>query len=318
MNKSIKIAGNHVGKRLDLILSELINDVSRSQIKNWIEKGFVLVNEKSEKSSYKVKIDDQIAITLEPPTELEAIPEDIPIDIIYEDPDIVVVNKSADMVVHPAAGNPNGTLVNALLFHCKDLSGIGGVLRPGIVHRLDKGTTGIIVVAKSDKAHASLSKQFSDRSTKKIYYGLVYGVPRESEGRFDKPIGRHSTDRKRMSTLTRNGKEAFTEWKSLETFEKFLSYMRIRILTGRTHQIRVHFSAEGMALVGDDAYGGKRAVRRIPEGPYRDAVSMATRPMLHAASLRLTHPISGEVMTFEAELPDDFKNILEALREISE
>ncbi len=318
MNKTFKIEGHHAGKRLDLVLSELIDDVSRSQIKNWIDKGLVTVNEKPEKSSYKVKVDDQVAVTLEAPQEPEAVPEDIPIDIIYEDSDIIVVNKSAEMVVHPAPGNYSGTLVNALLFHCKDLSGIGGVLRPGIVHRLDKGTTGVIVVAKSDKAHASLTEQFKDRSTEKIYYALIYGVPKENAGRFDKPIGRHPTDRKRMSTLTRSGREAITEWKALETFEKFLSYMRIRILTGRTHQIRVHFSAEGMALVGDEAYAGKRAVRRLPEGPYRDAVSSATRPMLHSASIRLNHPISGEEMIFEAPLPDDFKNILEALRDISE
>lgn len=302
------------GRRLDIVIAGRLKDYSRSRIKGWIGRGHVKIDGQPQKSSYKVRAGDVICITAECPKELSAEPQNIPLDIIYEDGDIVVVNKPAGMVVHPAAGNPDGTLVNALLYHCKDLSGIGGVLRPGIVHRLDKETSGVIIVAKSDRAHESLTRQFKERSVRKVYYAIVYGVPRAASGRIDAAIGRHKTERKKMSTKTRRGREAITCWELVERFGKGLSLMKIRILTGRTHQIRVHFASRGMPLLGDGLYGGRRTIKRLPEGAVREIAAGAHRLMLHAASLSVEHPVIGEMLLFNAELPDDFKAIIEGLR----
>jgi len=312
--KSISAKQEDAGKRLDIFLSDHLKDMTRSHIKNKIENGEILVNKEKKKTSYKIKENDKIDISLTPPKKLSAEPQNISIDILYEDKDIVVVNKSPEMVVHPAAGNPDNTLVNALLYHCKDLSGIGGVLRPGIVHRLDKGTSGVIIVAKNDHSHQELSKQFKERTTEKIYYALIYGVPKKKNGVFKSEIGRHSTDRKKMSTKTRKGRDAVTEWEVLEAFGKELSFVRIRLHTGRTHQIRVHFAANGMPLVGDMLYGGKKTVKRLLNEKYKEIVLGAERALLHAGSLAIIHPRTQKKLLFEADLAPDFKSILEAIR----
>jgi len=315
MKKKITIKKKEVGERLDVVLLDYFESSTRSQIKRWIDEGSVQVNSQTKKTSYKVKLGEKISIDPKPPKELSAEPQNIPLDIIFEDSEIVVVNKSSDMVVHPAIGNPDGTLVNALLYHCKDLSGIGGVLRPGIVHRLDKGTSGVIVTAKNDLAHASLTKQFKERTTSKVYFALIYGSPKEKKGEFNLEIGRHPTDRKKMSTKTRHGRESVTRWEVVKRFGKELTLVKVGLVTGRTHQIRVHFSANGMPLVGDMLYGGKKTIKRLISEEYKEIISKAERAMLHASSLTLTHPKTDEKMKFEAELPKDFKVILEELSE---
>lgn len=313
---SFKISSEEEGKRLDNAIFDNLGDVTRSQIKKWIDSGCVRVNSGVKKASYRVKAGERIEIFPPEPKALETIAQKIELNVLYEDSDVIVMDKPAGMVVHPAAGNPDGTLVNALLHHCKDLSGIGGVMRPGIVHRLDKGTSGVIVAAKNDRAHLSLATQFKERRTKKIYYALVYGVPKSKRGRFEMKIGRHPKERKKMSTIARDGREAVTEWEVVETFGKYLALMRINLLTGRTHQIRVHFSANGMPIVGDELYGGKRVIKRLSEGGLTDIVKDVSRPLLHAASIEFTHPKSGKKMKVEAELPEDFQCVLGALREV--
>lgn len=317
MKKTLQLRDEDIGKRLDTVIAGHLHDTTRSQIKKWIDEGCVSIDGKIQKASFKGKSGDIVTIEIAPPKEPSAEPQNIPLDIIYEDPDIIVVNKSADMVVHPAPGNADGTLVNALLYHCKDLSGIGGVLRPGIVHRLDKGTSGVIIAAKNDAAHLTLSQMFKDRRMRKIYYALIYGVPKSKKGTFDWEIGRHKTERKKMSTKTKSGRTAVTNWEIVESFGKYISFVKIELITGRTHQIRVHFSANGMPLLGDSLYGGGRVTKRLPEGELRKIGERALRPMLHAASLEISHPSSGEEMLFEAPIPDDFKEILEALRGLS-
>lgn len=316
MQKKVSINSEDTGKRLDAVLTARLKDHSRSQIKKWIEDGNVRIGGAPKKASYKVRAGDEIVVDIEPPRPLQVRAENILLNIVYEDPDIIVVNKTADMVVHPAAGNFGGTLVNALLHHCRDLSGIGGVLRPGIVHRLDKGTSGLIVVAKNDLAHLGLAAQFKGRKVTKIYYAVIYGVPRFKKGTFEQEIGRHPTDRKKMSTTTRKGREAVTNWDVVKNFGKHFSLVKIRLITGRTHQIRVHFSANGMPLVGDMVYGGKKTVKRVPEGKYRDMVEKISRPLLHAANLTFQHPRSFETMSFNADLPEDFESFLEDASEI--
>lgn len=310
--EKIIVTSEDIGERLDAVLVRHLNNYSRSQIKKWIDLSLVKVESVAKKGSYKVKENDEIIVDFSPPKKLIIQPQDIPLDIIYEDADLIVVNKSPDMVVHPAAGNYDGTLVNALLHHCRDLSGIGGSLRPGIVHRLDKGTSGVIVVAKNDAAHLALAKQFNSRTVSKTYYALIFGVPRTKQGTFDKEIGRHPIDRKKMSTTTRKGRTAVTHWEVLESFDKDASFVKVKIVTGRTHQIRVHFSAHGFPIVGDPVYGGKN--RRFKDKLFDAAVANAERPMLHAASLILTHPRTGSTMTFEAPFPKDFSEVLEGLR----
>ncbi len=290
-------------------------DISRSRIKQLIEEGLVTVGGRQAKASYHVRAGDAIEVNIPTPREAIAEPEDIPLDVIYEDGDIIVVNKPVGMVVHPAAGNLRGTLVNALLGHCTDLSGIGGELKPGIVHRLDKDTSGVMVVAKTDPAHLYLSRQFKARLVKKIYGAVVYGAPKGDAGTIDKPIGRSMTDRKRMSTRTKKGRIARTEWRVVERFGKYLAWLMITLKTGRTHQIRVHLADIGHPLVGDPTYG-RGGPHRVPEGALRDAIAGFSRPALHAWKLGFTHPRKHQWMEFEAPLPSDINNFLEQLRHI--
>jgi len=269
---------------------------SRSSVQHLIEDGRVLVEGKLVKSNYKLKNGEEISICLPEPEILSVEPENIPLDVVYEDSDIVVINKPRGMVVHPAAGNQSGTLVNALLYHCKDLSDINGVVRPGIVHRIDKDTTGLICVAKNNQAHLSLASQLETHAMARTYYAVVEGRLKESSGTIDSPIGRHPVDRKKMASGVKNGKEAVTHFRVLEEVNGF-SLLRLNLETGRTHQIRVHLASIGHPITGDPLYGIKNL--RGLKGQ-----------LLHAGQLTLTHPSTNELVNFKAGLPDDFKAFL--------
>ena len=301
------------GKRLDVYLASVLHDITRARIKKLIEEKSVLVNGQQSKPSHKVRDKDHIDVRVPPPRVSNIKPEYIAINVLYEDDDIIVVDKMAGMVVHPAAGHGSGTLVNALLAHCNNLSGIGGDMKPGIVHRLDRGTSGVLVVAKNDLAHQSLSRQFKNRDVKKIYNALVYGPVKGEEGIIETSIGRSLKDRKRFSSRTRKGRNALTEWKVVKRYQNDLTFLEIRLRTGRTHQIRVHFTELGHPLVGDIVYGSKRQLHRIQSSQRQKVVAAFARPALHAARLGLTHPVSGKWMEFEAPLPEDFKELLNSL-----
>ena len=287
-------------KRIDAYLSEKLEDTSRVAIQRLVTNGKVLVNGKTVKASYKVQAGDKIEVEEEVPVEISLKAQNIPLDIIYEDKDIIVVNKPKGMVVHPANGNPDGTLVNAIMAICKDsLSGIGGEIRPGIVHRLDKDTSGIIIIAKNDKAHINLSEQIKEHTVKKTYIALVRGLVKENEATINMPIGRSEKDRKKMA-VTKKGKEAITHFKVLERYDKY-TLLQVNIETGRTHQIRVHLSQIGYPIVGDEVYSNGKNEWNVKG------------QCLHAKSLEFTHPITGETMYLEAELPEYFENILKDL-----
>ena len=287
--------------RLDKALSILDNALSRSMIQKQLENGKVLVNGRKEKASYKTKINDEILMEEIEPIEIELKAQDIPVDIIYEDSDIIVVNKPKGMVVHPANGNPDGTLVNAIMNICKDsLSGIGGEIRPGIVHRIDKDTSGLLIVAKNDKAHINLSEQIKNREITKKYVALIRGVIKENFATIDMPIGRSDKDRKKMA-VRKDGKKAVTHFDVIERFDGF-TYLDIKIDTGRTHQIRVHMAEIGYPIVGDMVYSNGKNPFGV-EGQ-----------MLHAKSLDFKHPITGKQMHLEAPLPEYFEDVLKKLR----
>lgn len=295
----LTVSETDAGARLDSFAAERTG-LTRSAVQRLIESGCVLVRGKAKKAGYAVRAGDEIAVTLPEPEPSELIPEDIPLDIVYQDADICVVNKPAGMVVHPAPGNLTGTLVNALLYHLTDLSGIGGEIRPGIVHRIDKDTSGLLVVAKNDAAHTFLSEELKTHSVARTYLALCEGNLREDSGAVDAPIARHRTDRKKMAIVP-GGREAITHWKVLERFgDKTL--LEVELETGRTHQIRVHMASINHPLVGDPVYG--RAKNELG----------FTGQALHAAKLRLTHPHTGERMEFSAPLPDYFEAALAKLR----
>ena len=286
--------------RLDAYISKINSNISRTMVQKLIQEGNVFVNGKEKKISYKVQVGDIIEINIPKPQETTIKPENIPIEIVYEDMDIIVVNKPKGMVVHPANGNPDGTLVNAVMAICKDsLSGIGGEIRPGIVHRLDKDTSGLLIVAKNDKAHINMSNQIKNREVKKIYIALVRGLVSEDEATINMPIGRSTKDRKKMA-IRKDGKEAVTHFKVLKRYSKY-TLLEIKIDTGRTHQIRVHMSEIGHPVVGDMVYSNGKNEFGV-EGQ-----------MLHAKSLDFKHPVTGEKMHLEAELPPYFKDVLEKL-----
>ena len=290
------------GSRVDAVLAALTGE-SRAQVQRWIDAGRVQVAGRPVRSSRVVHLGESIEARPTEPVALEVSPERIPLHILYEDEDLIVVDKPAGLVVHPAPGHPGGTLVNALLHHCTDLAGIGGVLRPGIVHRLDRGTSGVLVAAKHDAAHAGLSSQFAEHSIERIYHAFVRGQPGAESGRIDRPIGRHPTDRKRMSVASRAGRESITSWRVLRRYPKsVVSELEIRPETGRTHQIRVHLAAIGLPIVGDTVYGRARG---------RDA--SLGRPALHARRLGFDHPIRGERLCFDAPLPAGLLELVEAL-----
>lgn len=296
----MKIIVQGEAERLDKYISKQKVEISRAMIQKLIEDNQILVNDKPQKASYKVQAGDEIIINIPEVKETDLKSQDIPLDVIYEDDDILVVNKPKGMVVHPAVGNPDGTLVNAVMAHCKGkLSGIGGELRPGIVHRLDKDTSGLIIVAKNDKAHIEMSNQIKNHEVKKIYITLVRGNVGEDEATIDMPIGRSAKDRKKMA-VEKNGKEAVTHFKVLKRYGKY-TLLEVKIDTGRTHQIRVHMAEIGHPVVGDMVYSNGKNDFGV-EGQ-----------MLHAKSLDFKHPITGKQMHLEAELPEYFKNIIQQL-----
>lgn len=300
MKKTINITEQNMNQRLDMYIASLDLDLSRSMAQKIIENGQALVNGKVPKASYKTKLGDKIEIEILEPKETNLEAQDIPLDIIYEDGDILVVNKPKGMVVHPGNGNPDGTLANAVLNHCKEnLSGIGGEIRPGIVHRLDKDTSGLIVIAKNDKAHINLSKQIQDRKVKKIYTALVRGIIPEDAATINMPIGRSNTDRKKMA-VRKDGKEAITHLKVITRYEKY-TLIRVKIDTGRTHQIRVHMAEIGYPVVGDEVYSNGKNEFNVHG------------QMLHSTSLDFVHPITGKQMHFEAPLPKYFEDVLNKL-----
>ena len=297
-----KIVVNEENVRLDTYLVKTEKDISRTMIQKLIEEGAVLVNGAKKKISYKVQVGDNIELDIPEPQEVDLKPENIPLDIVYEDNDIIVVNKPKGLVVHPANGNPDGTLVNAIMAICKDsLSGIGGQIRPGIVHRLDKDTSGLLIIAKNDKAHIKMSEQIKNREVKKIYIALVRGVVSEEEATINMPIGRSTKDRKKMA-VRKDGKEAVTHFKVLKRYSNY-TLLKVKIDTGRTHQIRVHLAEIGHPVVGDMVYSNGKNEFGV-EGQ-----------MLHAKSLDFKHPITGKPMHLEAELPAYFKEVLEKLEQ---
>jgi 23S rRNA pseudouridine1911/1915/1917 synthase len=303
-NQVFTVPAEAEGERLDRYLAGEIPNFSRSQIQRLIDDGQVLCSRvKRTKANVQLREGDEITVTLPAPTAAAPLAQVIPLDLLFDDPDIVVVNKPAGMVVHPAAGNPDGTMVNALLHHVKDLSGIGGEVRPGIVHRLDKGTSGAMIVAKNDMAHQELSRQFHDREVEKEYVALVWGLVQQRK-RIDAAIGRDPKHRQKMSTRASRAREAVTRVTWARDL-RGLTLCRIAIYTGRTHQIRVHMSAIGHPIVGDALYGGVH--RRVPH-QFR-AIQSLTRPFLHAERLTFTHPRTGERMTFIAPLPADLEAI---------
>jgi len=308
------VGHEHEGMRLDAFVAASVPNVTRSQAKRLIEMEHVTVDAYVAKPSHLVKAGEKITVKIPPPVTPSAAPQDIPLDVIFEDSDIIVVNKPVGMVVHPAAGHPDGTLVNALLAHCKDLSGIGGELKAGIVHRLDVGTSGVIIAAKNDNAHVELQKQFKAHTVEKLYGALVMGSMRGEKGEFDSALGRHRSKRKRISSHTRKGRAALTGWRVLERFGAELTWVEIELMTGRTHQIRVHFAEAGHALVGDPLYGGERKLKRITDARVREILEGFERPALHAWRLSVDHPRTGERMTFEAALPEDMKTLLDKLK----
>ena len=304
------VTDKDLGKRLDALCAE-VAEITRSAAARLIEDGCVVVNSKAVPKKYSAKLGDTIEITLPECKESEALPEDIPLNVVYEDEYIIVINKPKGMVVHPAPGNYTGTLVNALLYHCRDsLSGVGGVMRPGIVHRIDKDTSGLLVVAKCDEAHIALSEEMKHHGIVREYRALVTGGFKDDKGTVDYPIGRHPVDRKRMAVITsgdHTAREAITHYNVLERFGG-VSYLALRLETGRTHQIRVHMSYTGHALLGDEVYS-KNKTQFEKHHP-----SLFHGQALHAKKLTLTHPKTGERMTFECDLPTEFEKALELLR----
>ncbi|NTV90253.1 MAG: RluA family pseudouridine synthase, partial [Clostridiales bacterium] len=290
-NELILVVTEDVGTRLDAWVSSKVTGFSRTYIQKLVEDGSITVNGKSMKTNYKVKQDDNIVLNVPLAVLPDIIPENIPLDIIYEDNDIIVINKSKGMVVHPAAGNYTGTVVNALMAHCgSSLSDINGVIRPGIVHRIDKDTTGILVIAKNNRSHEELSKLFKIHSISRVYKALVEGVIREETGTIDAPIGRHHTDRKKMSVNMKNGRRAVTHFKVLERFSE-ATFIEVTLETGRTHQIRVHMAYIGHPVLGDTVYGKKNQ-------PFK-----TEGQVLHAGHLGFIHPTAGEMVEFDSDLP---------------
>jgi 23S rRNA pseudouridine1911/1915/1917 synthase len=292
------------GQRLDKWLAGFVpDDISRTQVQQWIKDGCAKVNNEAVKPNYKLMIGDAIAIRIPDPVAVEIVPEAIPLEICYEDSDVIVVNKPRGMVVHPAPGHYSGTLVNALLHHCKDLSGINGELRPGIVHRIDKDTSGLLMAAKNDKAHASLAAQLQEHTVVRKYYAVVHGPVAHDQGTIDAPIGRDQRDRKMYAVTEKNSKQAVTHFVVSERLGDF-TLLELKLETGRTHQIRVHMKFIGHPLVGDPLYGSIKADKKFAiEGQ-----------ALHAAVLGFTHPSSGQHMQFAADIPQDMQDLITLLR----
>lgn len=301
----LEVSPEHAGIRIDKYLAESLPDISRSYLQKLFRDGEIRMNGKAVKASAKTLAGAEIVFAIPEPEEPEILPEDIPLDILYEDDDVILINKPKDMVVHPAAGHYTGTLVNGLMYHCREgLSGINGVLRPGIVHRIDKDTTGVLVVCKNDRAHNGLAEQLAEHSITRKYRAIVCGNLKEDEGTVDAPLGRHPQDRKKMAIVRSGGKRAVTHYRVLERFGKY-TYIECQLETGRTHQIRVHMASLGHPLLGDEVYGRGKSPFKL-EGQ-----------TLHAMVLGFIHPTTGEYMEFQAPLPEYFESLLEKLRKMS-
>lgn len=298
----LQITAEENGTRIDSFLSEELEELSRSYVQKLIGDGLIQVNEKNVKSNYKVKTGDKLLVQIPDATPVDILPEEMNLNIVYEDSDLLVVNKPAGLVVHPAHGHYSGTLVNGLLAHCTDLSGINGKMRPGIVHRIDKDTSGLLMIAKNDIAHQHLAAQLKEHSIRRAYYALVQGIISEPAGLVDAPIGRHETERKKMAVTLKNSKEARTHYYVKERFAK-QTFIECRLETGRTHQIRVHMAYLGHPLVGDPLYGTRKNNLDFPG------------QALHAYALGFIHPRTGEEMYFEAPLPEHFQTVLKTLGE---
>lgn len=308
-NILLMASADDVGKRLDAYIADN-TELTRSAAAKLLESGDITVNGKETAKNYKLRAGDEIEIELPDPVSDKAEPENIPLNVVYEDEDIIVINKPSGMVVHPAAGNPSGTLVNALLYHCKgSLSGIGGVVRPGIVHRIDKDTSGLLVVAKNDEAHNFLSEKLKTHDVSRIYYAIIIGRFPDGEGTIDAPIGRHPSDRKKMAVLKEGqgrARNAVTHYETLAEYKGF-SLVRCKLETGRTHQIRVHMAYKGHPILGDSVYGGDKTAFEA------SSKSLISGQCLHAGVLELTHPKTGMEMRFECELPENMKRLIEKL-----
>jgi 23S rRNA pseudouridine1911/1915/1917 synthase len=302
LDKPLIFTADQAAERLDVFLARQETELSRAHIQKLIKEGHVLVDGAVQKARFKLKGGEQVSLVVPEPEPVEVLPEDIPLDILYEDEDIIVVNKARGMVVHPAAGVTHGTLVNALLAHCDDLSGINGTIRPGIVHRLDKDTSGVMVAAKNDKAHIDLAEQIRTKAAHRTYWAVVHGNIKEEAGVIHGAIGRHPVDRKRMAVVRENGKDATTKFQVLERFGDY-TLVECKLLTGRTHQIRVHMAYIGHPLVNDPKYS-----------PHKTPFSIAGQA-LHSLTLTLTHPRTGKAMAFKAPLPEDMQKILNYLHD---
>ena len=312
------VVGNaDAGMRLDTYLSQRVVELTRSQIKKLVQEQGILVNHRPSKPATRLRRGDVITGSIPPPRRLDVIPQDIPLDILYEDPWIIVINKPVGMVVHPGAGIDSGTLVNALLFHCRDLSQINGIIRPGIVHRLDKNTSGVMVVAKNARAHDHLSAQFKARRVRKRYIALIHGEMKQSEGIIEAPLGRHPRERKRISIHTRTPRSAITQWRVMKRFKGF-SLLEVIPKTGRTHQIRAHLSSRGHPILGDPEYCRARWVEGIRDPGVREGIGALKRQALHSERLGFIHPRSGEFVEFSAPLPRDMAEIIQFLSQRAE
>ena len=290
------------GERLDRFLSAALPELSRSAVQRLVTEGAVAVGGVALPKSYRLRGGEDITVRIDAPREATVEPENIPLEIVYEDTDLLVVNKPKGMVVHPAPGNPSGTLVNALLYHCRDsLSGVGGELRPGIVHRIDKNTSGLLVVAKNDRAHNGLAEQFKTHDLERCYEAVVYGAPKDENGTVNAPIGRHPTDRKRMTVTDRHARHAVTHYETLAKYRGF-SHLALRLETGRTHQIRVHMAHIGHPVAGDEVYGPRKVITEL-QGQ-----------CLHARTLGFVHPVTGQTLSFTSELPAYFQTFLTKLQ----
>jgi len=310
-----KVAADQVAARLDRFLDQSLPELTRSQIKRLIDDGAVTVDGSKSKAGIKLRGGEQVCVVIPQPVATTAHAEEIPLTVLFEDSSLIVVNKPAHFVVHPAPGHQNGTLVNALLHHCKDLSGVGGELRPGIVHRLDKDTSGVMVATKDDQTHQHLARQFKAHSIQRHYRALVHGLLSGTLGTIDQPIGRHPVDRKRMSTDARIHRQAITHWRVLRRYEQDrLTLVDLRLETGRTHQIRVHLAGTQCPVVGDPLYGSVSRTKTIADLHLRQMITGLDRQFLHAWQLGFDHP-DGRAMLFQAALPTELQNIIDYLEE---
>ena len=314
---TLTVAPSQAGLRLDRWLAESLPELSRSRLQALIDQGALRLGEAVvDTASRKVKADEIFELVVPPPEPATPQAQDIALDIVYEDEDLIVIDKPAGVVVHPAPGSPDSTLVNALLHHCAgSLSGIGGVKRPGIVHRIDKDTSGLLVVAKNDRAHHGLATQFAEHSIERVYNALVWGVPLPRHGQIEGAIGRNPSDRKKMAIVSGGGKPALTYFRVMDVFGEHAALVECRLATGRTHQIRVHMTSIGHPLVGDQLYGKGRAKGRAPE-PAKSLLTAFPRQALHARTLGFDHPLSRKKMLFESKIPKDFNELINSLKEI--